>query len=329
MQRPLPRTSLKGRGTLAPFTLIRNGPISRLQPGPWHFRFAKSLIRSGVRGPGLWLRAAQKLGLLSQGATYRLADDLLVDVPIFRIETMWDEEETRNYERELLDSVASSATKLDGPLTLIDCGADIGLFSLGMVKRLPALKQIVAFEPNPIAFPWLKRNLDRLAIKTWASTNAVGESTGKAQLSSPGYDSSDHARFAEPAAEGGIDMTRPDDIDWPAHGMETPRNLILKIDVEGGELAVLRGCEKLLRAVDQLLVVIEMHPKVLARTKTSPRSAIEFLAALHRPFLLGWAEVSDQPIEVDGDPLMAAWDGQSPKHLLALADRTARSHHPK
>jgi FkbM family methyltransferase len=293
-------------------------PISRLQPAPWHFRFAKSLIRSGVRGPGLWLRAAQKLGLLNQGATYQLTDSLLVDVPIFRMETMWDEEETRSYERELLDSVASSASRLTGPLTLIDCGADIGLFSLGMLARLPSLKQIVAFEPNEIAYPWLKRNLDRLSIKTWAAPCAAGDRAGKVQLSSPTYDPSDHARFAQPSDHGTIEMIRPDDTDWSGHNMEAPRGLILKVDVEGGELAVLRGCENLLRTVDQLLVVIEMHPKVLARTNTTPQATIDFLASLHRPLLLGWAEVPSQQVVDDPDPLMAVWDGKAPKHLLAL-----------
>lgn len=281
---------------------------------PWHFSLAKRLIRQGIRGPGLWLRLARRLGLLRRGATYRLSDEVLVDVPIFRMETMWDEQEARDYERPLLDRLATVAQeRLNAPMTLIDCGADIGMFSLGMVSRLSSLRQIVAFEPNAVAFPWLERNLARLAIKAHAASLAVGDTRGKVRLASPGYDASDHARFAEPTADGDLEMTRADQIDWLAHDMEVPRNLLIKIDVEGGELPAIRGSEELLRAADRVMVVVEMHPKVLARTGTITQTFLEVLST-YRPFKFQWAEHPTEVVETTSTATLT-----DPRHLVAIS----------
>ncbi len=60
-------------------------------------------------------------------------------------------------------------------------------------------------------------------------------------------------------------------------------DVAIKIDVEGGELDVLRGCECTIRHASHCVLTLEVHPRVYSRTGVSPAACMTFLESI-RPF---------------------------------------------
>jgi FkbM family methyltransferase len=130
-------------------------------------------------------------------------------------------------------------------------------------------------EPNPVAFEFLSRNAAGLPFPTRAIKAAAADFTGKGKLETSPTDLSDHARFLAPAGDGDLEVIRIDDLDLPPGG-----TIVMKVDVEGGELAVLKGAEQTLRAAVHWCVAFEAHREVVSRTGIDPCECIRFLASI-------------------------------------------------
>src|SRR4029077_15356621 len=94
----------------------------------------------------------------------------------------------------------------------------------------------IALEPNPLPFPYLQRNLAQLPFAGRAISSAAADFCGRGTLAYSPKDPSDHSRFLAADAKGELDVIHIDDL-----GIAPGQPVALKIDVEGGELAVLRG----------------------------------------------------------------------------------------
>ena len=147
---------------------------------------------------------------------------------------------------------------------IIDAGAHIGLSTLYFKRFYPQAK-IWAVEPIPDNFRLLEQNVFENQLSDVALINAaLSDTAGRAVLH---QDSSGHhwhstaSRFA--GAWNGAQKTIP--IEVPAlllsdllYEINQPIDL-LKMDIEGSELAVLKEAEPRLGQVLQLL--IEYHPR--------------------------------------------------------------------
>jgi len=142
-------------------------------------------------------------------------------------------------------------------ILMVDVGAHIGSFTL-LAAFHPNL-QVIAFEPQPKIFDILQSNirLNGLEDRAQAFPYAIFDKSGKAILKVPttkmqlgGATLGD-----KPVASIGdcrdleVECRRLDDWDWPC-----PIDLI-KVDVEGGELMVLRSGEKTIRAQKPALLL--------------------------------------------------------------------------
>jgi FkbM family methyltransferase len=251
------------------------GASPRLIGGaPWHFRLAKYLIDHQVRGGYRLIDTARKLGWLNVIARYPLDNGVTVDVPLYRVENPWSERDIREYEDSGLSFLTEALGRRPGPVTLVDCGADIGLFSVLLASRGVDLARVVAFEPNLEAFPILKKNVARLP-RGECHAAAVSDFSGQAELRSPRPGTSGHARFIVPSPKGDIPVMRVDDLE-----VDPRHNLLLKIDVEGAELNVLRGAVRALSAADWFVVFFEAHPKVVRRTGIDPTECMRLLRSV-------------------------------------------------
>jgi len=130
-------------------------------------------------------------------------------------------------------------------------------------------------------------------MMTRAVNSAVADFSGKGVLRSPAGDSSDHARFLEPDATGEVSVLRIDDI-LPA-GFDGA--LAIKLDVEGGEFAALRGALGALRRAACFLAVVEAHPAQVRRTGIDPCACVQLLGGIRpvRAFVVEEPEVIIDP----------------------------------
>jgi len=229
-----------------------------------------------LRGTTALFNALSRRGLFNCAAQFSLSHDLIIYAPLFT-DNLWDNATLQTYEQAFFDVLAREAHVLPSPVTFIDCGASFGLFSLRMAQRCRNLSKIIAFEPNARMFEILARNLSGLAIPTEARPCGVGETKGVGELRHPAYDASPDACYFELVAGGSIEMAVVDDVQLDEGG-----SVILKIDVEGGELGVLRGAMNLLRRAREFVVTLEAHPKVVERTGIDPMAGVRLLNTVRR-----------------------------------------------
>lgn len=265
------------------------------RPSPWYFGLVRSCIRKNLRGSTLVMEQLRRRGFLDQPVFYPLSAGIGIEVPISRFSNSWDQKDIDEYEEDLFRGLFAIAGRLRAPVTLIDAGADIGVFSLKVASRCPAVSRIIAFEPNSDAHPWLKRNLDRLPYPTLALAKAASDFEGRGALRFPHYDpESAHACYLEQASDGPIDVVTIDSLDSSSG---EAHDLILKLDLEGGEPAALRGAVNTIRQARNAVVVLEAHPEVVKRTGIEPVESLRFLNSIRNfQFVVG---ETGQPLTVD------------------------------
>ncbi|MDP9005763.1 MAG: FkbM family methyltransferase [Actinomycetota bacterium] len=146
----------------------------------------------------------------------------------------------RPYEERLLRFLVA----LQGPSsgTVVDVGANIGNHTVFFARRG---ERVIAVEANPGALAYLERNVERYDdVVIWPV--AAGASPGRGHVAAGSTGQLGQSRFeVDPA--GPIEVVTLDSIDEPVS--------ILKVDVEGGEEAVLEGARQLIRRSRPVVVV--------------------------------------------------------------------------
>lgn len=258
---------------------------------PLLFAVAKGMMRHKLRGGWRLLRLLDSLGYFNgKIVKYELRQGYCVFVPIYRPER-WDRVDLQGYERKLIAALVDAALDCKGPLTIVDCGADIGLISVLLAARLNRVSNVVAFEPSEEAFPVLQKTLRELPFEARALPLGVCDFNGQGELRSPSHDGSHHARYLVQVPQGGFSVTTVDSLSLKAV------NLVLKIDVEGGEIGVVRGASRTLREAEKAIVSIEAHPKVFGRTGVDPIVILREIAAI-RPFQFIVAETGESNLDL-------------------------------
>lgn len=146
--------------------------------------------------------------------------------------------------------------------TALDVGANVGAYALLFGLWVGAAGRVLAFEPAPDAYAGLRRHLalNRLDGRVRAVRAAVADRVGDAAFVSEGSHGTNHL-----ALPGGGNTqtlihvpTTTVDAACAEYGVR-PR--LIKIDVEGAELAVLRGARRTIAAMDRDAgIFVEMHP---------------------------------------------------------------------
>jgi len=254
---------------------------------PLLFRLARRIKRWGFRGGDRLVEIFGRFGILNVIAQYQLGRGVSFNVPLFRADTCWDQRDIEEYENRLIDGFCLLLEPLSN-VVLFDCGADIGTFSALVCSQTSRVSRVIAFEPNPDVEGFIKRNLSQLPIPARAITKAVGSFEGSGRLEVPVYDNSDHARFLVPG-EGPFEVVTVDSI-----GVRGG-DVAIKIDVEGGELEVLKGATETIVSARKCVITVEANPRVAMRTKRDPVECLRFLRSL-RTFNFVIAETQETPL---------------------------------
>jgi FkbM family methyltransferase len=146
-----------------------------------------------------------------------------------------------------------------GVRVMFDVGANCGFYSLMCCSRDPKLKA-VCFEPHPISVSRLQKNVaaNRLERQISIVNAAVGANPGECTLevsrdSSMAVVSTSSFRLFETSSKVEVKLVSLDDFADTA-GLFPD---LMKIDVEGFEVEVLRGAEKCLQRARYL--ILECH----------------------------------------------------------------------
>jgi len=245
---------------------------------PLLFKIDKFMMRHHIRGAYRLFDLLKRRRYFDRKVIrYEIDRGIVVHVPIFRPERRWDRFDLVHYEPELIGMLVDEARASEVPLTIIDCGADLGLVSMLLTARLSRVSRVIAFEPSEDEVPLLRRNFAGLPVANEVIQAAVSDYAGRGELRRPAYDAYNQARYVEHAENGGIDVVTLDSMDLPAE------DLLIKIDVEGGEQSVVRGAKSTIAKAKRVIVATEAHPLVAARTGIDPISVLQELAAI-RPF---------------------------------------------
>ena len=144
--------------------------------------------------------------------------------------------------------------------TAFDIGANIGSSALAILDLFPDI-QVVSFEPSPTILPYLKKTRensrfrDRWQITPKAVADRAGLEVPFTIYEGAGADVfegfKDTGRSGRPARQMTVPTTTVD-AEWRALGK--PTISVIKIDVEGAELAVLGGAVECLRFCRPVIV---------------------------------------------------------------------------
>ncbi len=147
--------------------------------------------------------------------------------------------------------------------TLIDVGANIGTFSLPAARRVGERGRVLALEPAPRIAALLRQTVALNGISAQVDVRECAASDTEAT-----------ARFGLSAQTTHNSLLPPDDtletIDIAVRSLDalvTPGDRVaaVKIDVEGAELQVWRGMQRIVSENPELAVILEFGPEHLRR----------------------------------------------------------------
>ena len=152
-------------------------------------------------------------------------------------------------------------------MTAVDVGAHIGFFASKAARIVGTAGRVLALEPSPENLPFLRRNVARNGLGNVAIHNVAASSeTGRRTFNITG--SSDSGGFYQHPLTHTVetfvvDTVRLDDL------LEGPVDAV-KIDVEGAELEVIAGMERVLEENRQMTLWIEWNPSCQREAGQAP-----------------------------------------------------------
>lgn len=162
--------------------------------------------------------------------------------------------------------------------TYFDIGANIGLMAVPVLQHQPKCR-VISFEPSPNVLPYLQRTVKESAYRErWTLVpKAVSAQSGKVTFTLSDQTNSlfDGIRPTHRVAsvkQVEVDMTTVDES-WRALG--SPPVSMIKCDVEGAELDVLKGAVECLRS-ERPAVLLEWNAVNLAAYGCSSGSLLDF-----------------------------------------------------
>lgn len=143
----------------------------------------------------------------------------------------------------------------------VDIGANKGDFSLLAAKMLGDSGSVIAIEPEPDNMGWIERSVrengyDNISLHQFA----ISDLNGYAKLflgSKSGWHTLVQGQADRDRGEIEVETRRLDDI---IHADSPERPCMIKIDVEGAELSVLRGATHILSSRTDMVLLIDIHP---------------------------------------------------------------------
>ena len=254
---------------------------------------------------------SDKCVAVRDGVTYDLDLSQGIDFAIY-LGNMF-EPRTRNALRRLVKPSA----------LVLDIGANIGAHSLYLAQLVGPSGRVLCFEPTDFAFAKLTRNIELnpdlakrvtpfhcfLAAKNEAEVpDAIYSSWPLSQQDGL------HAKHLGQAMPTNVVPARS--VDGILEELDNPRVQLVKMDVDGFESTVLRGCTALLRD-NRPIFLMELSPYVLEERGSSVEELLSFFAPHGYRF---YRERTERELPSNAAELERMVDDGSSINVIARAD---------
>jgi len=172
---------------------------------------------------------------------------------------------------------------------VLDIGANIGYYTLIFANLVGKKGHVFAFEPEPDNFDVLKKNVETNNYKNTTTENlAVSNKIGNIKLYLSKSNVGQHKIFPSK-------MTSDDYVNVNVTTIDEYFKLsdlydkisFIKIDVEGAEMSVLQGMDKLLEK-NRLTLLMEFDLKQMIENNISPQDLLNFLVS--KGFVLNYVD---------------------------------------
>jgi len=179
-------------------------------------------------------------------------------------------------------------------MTVLDIGGNIGVYTVLLSRLVGPTGRVITFEPDPDLFSCLQANCARNGCANVEAHNlALGRQADRLVLRRLTLNSGDNT-----LGRGGSTHFRSEvAVEVAALDALLPalKPDLVKIDVQGWELEVLRGMERLLAGSPAPSLLLEFWPEGFRRAGYTAEDLVRFLLAYHYTLRL-----ADQP---EGPPL--------------------------
>lgn len=166
--------------------------------------------------------------------------------------------------------------------TVVDCGANMGYYSVILGRIIGESGKLYSFEPNPRIYDILKKNLLINGLSGCTAFNMALNSKGK------GND----FMWVKPHESGGGFITRDKETDISKDGFQKidiktgrlddvlpikSQVDVMKIDVEGCEPDVINGAKKVIERSQNIKLVVELSPSGWEGQGHNPTELFDYL----------------------------------------------------
>jgi FkbM family methyltransferase len=166
-------------------------------------------------------------------------------------------------------------------MVFLDIGANIGQYSLLASELVGSEGTVHSFEPYPLMYAVLRRNVERNhCVNVHCNCVALDEQEGSQQLFLSGSKGFGSTSFVPAEHYSGLQIgVRTMSVDRYAqvHGLD--RVDLIKIDVEGAEMSVLKGAHFLLDKHPDVALVLEFNDTAAHRFGYSSAQLADYLRA--------------------------------------------------
>lgn len=207
-------------------------------------------------------------------------------------------------ERRLLSQLISPG------MTVLDVGANIGIYTEFLAKLVGPSGRVVAFEPE-------QRNVEHLrnAARNYKQVEvvhaAVSDRSGTLKLFVADDLNVDHRTYAPLETRRSVDVAAVALDDFVSEGDHVD---VIKMDIQGAELAALRGARRLLASQNAPVILFEYWPYGLRSAGENPKALLSELASF------GYA-----PRMIDGSPVPNFISLGADVYMNLVATRSLRS----
>jgi FkbM family methyltransferase len=182
---------------------------------------------------------------------------------------------------------------------LVDVGANIGTFTLPAARRVGARGHVLAMEPAPRVVELLRRTVALNEVADWIEVRecAAGEANGTVLFGLSRQTTHNSLQMPDDTVEQiEVPIRRLDDLIGSGRQVD-----VVKIDVEGAELQVWRGMQRIVAENPQLAIVLEFGPEHIRRAgNTVPAWFEEMTSAGHNPWEIDEALAAVRPLRQMG-----------------------------